>query len=86
MLEARSTSRGPSKWLSTQDLSFGLFFSITCSEDLPFVNETDVVVVTRDTFLGDYPLRQQQATVRTGSVRGLDSPSCPPISLPPVKT
>jgi pimeloyl-ACP methyl ester carboxylesterase len=142
-----------------QDLSFGLFFSITCSEDMPFVNEKDVPAATRDTFLGEYRLRQQQAAckhwpkarlppgyrqpvkssaptlfvtgdldggtplwftnrvaqgfsnhvtvvvqgqghtewnecvarkyeqlVRSGSVRGLNSPSCPPIPLPPFKT
>jgi pimeloyl-ACP methyl ester carboxylesterase len=142
-----------------QDLSFGLFFSITCSEDMPFVQEKDVVAATRDTFLEEYRLRQQQAAcklwpkaqllkgyrrpikssvptlfvtgdldggtplwftdrvaqgfsnhvtvvvrgqghtewnecvagkyeqlVRSGSVRGLNSPSCPPIPLPPFKT
>lgn len=142
-----------------EDLSFGLFFSITCGEDLPFVAEKDVAAATRDTFLGDYRLRQQQAAcsgwpkaglppgyrkpvrsdtptlfvtgdqdggtplwftdrvaagfsnhvtivvhgqghtewnecvarkdeqlVRSGSVRGLDSPGCPPIPLPPFKT
>jgi len=142
-----------------QDLSFGLFFSITCSEDVPFVNEKDIAPATRDTFLGDYRVRQQQAAcsvwpraqlpegyhdpvrsniptlfvtgdldggtplwftdrvaqgfsnhativvdgqghtewnscvagkyeqlVRSGSVRGLDSPGCPAIPLPPFKT
>jgi pimeloyl-ACP methyl ester carboxylesterase len=142
-----------------QDLSFGLFFAITCSEDVPFVNEGDVADATRDTFLGDYRLRQQQAAcsvwpkaklpknyrqpvrssaptlfvtgdvdggtplwftdrvaqgfsnhvtvvihgqghtewnecvarkyerlVRSGSVRGLNSPSCPRVPLPRFKT
>jgi len=142
-----------------QDLSFGLFFALTCSEDMPFVNEKEVEAATRDTFLGDYRLRQQQAActhwpkarlpegyrepvrsdiptlfvtgdrdggtplsftdrvargfsnqvtvvahgqghtewnscvarkyeqlVRSGSVRGLDSPGCPPIPLPRFKT
>ena len=142
-----------------QDLSFGLFFSITCSEDVPFLNEKDVAAATRDTFLEDYRLRQQQAAcslwpraklptgyrqpvrsgvptlfvtgdldggtplwftdqvsqgfsnhltvvvhgqghtewndcvarkyeqlVQSGSVRGLSSPSCAPIPLPPFKT
>jgi pimeloyl-ACP methyl ester carboxylesterase len=44
-----------------QDLAFGLFFSITCSEDVPFVDEKEIAAATRDTFLGDYRLRQQQA-------------------------
>jgi pimeloyl-ACP methyl ester carboxylesterase len=46
------------------DLSFGLFFSITCSEDVPFIREDDVAAETQDTFLGDYRLRQQQAACR----------------------
>ena len=142
-----------------QELSFGLFFAITCSEDMPFVAEKDIAVATGNTFLGDYRIRQQQAAcsvwpraqlpkgyrqpvrsstptlfvtgdldggtplwftdrvaqgfsnhvtvvihgqghtewnlcvarkyerlVRSGSVRGLNSPSCPPIPLPPFKT
>jgi pimeloyl-ACP methyl ester carboxylesterase len=44
-----------------QDLAFGLFFSITCGEDLPFLNEKEIAAATRDTFLGDYRVRQQQA-------------------------
>jgi pimeloyl-ACP methyl ester carboxylesterase len=44
-----------------KELSFGLFFSITCSEDMPFVREQDVAPQTQGTFLGDYRLRQQQA-------------------------
>jgi hypothetical protein len=44
-----------------EDLSFGLFFSITCNEDVPLINEKDIPAATRDTFLGDYRLRQQQA-------------------------
>jgi hypothetical protein len=47
-----------------QELGFGLFLSITCSEDLPFVQEKDVVVATHGTFLGDYRLRQQQAACK----------------------
>jgi pimeloyl-ACP methyl ester carboxylesterase len=42
-------------------LSWGLFFSITCSEDVAFVREQDVAPATQGTFLGDYRLRQQQA-------------------------
>jgi hypothetical protein len=42
-------------------LSFGLFLTITCNEDIAFVNEVDVAPATKGTFLGDYRLRQQQA-------------------------
>jgi pimeloyl-ACP methyl ester carboxylesterase len=44
-----------------KDLSLGLFFSITCSEDMPSVREQDVAPRTQGTFLSDYRLRQQQA-------------------------
>ncbi len=46
------------------DLSFGLFFSITCSEDVAFIPPDAVENETRDTFLGDYRVRQQQAACR----------------------
>ena len=42
------------------DLSFGLLLSITCSDDVPFVREEEVEAATRDTFLGDWRLREQQ--------------------------
>jgi len=47
-----------------QDISLGLFFSITCSEDMPFVREQDVAPQTQNTFEGDYRLRQQQAACK----------------------
>lgn len=46
------------------DLSLGLLLSITCSEDLPFVREGEVAAATRNTFLGDWRLRQQQAACK----------------------
>lgn len=42
-------------------LSFGLLFSITCSDDVQFIHEADIVAQTKETFLGDYRVRQQQA-------------------------
>ena len=44
--------------------SFGLFFSITCSEDIAFIREEDVAAETKGTFLGDYRVRQQQAACK----------------------
>lgn len=46
------------------DLSFGLLLSITCSDDLPFVREEEVAAATRNTFLGDWRLRQQQVACK----------------------
>jgi pimeloyl-ACP methyl ester carboxylesterase len=43
------------------DLSFGLFFSITCNDDVAFMREEDIVRETQGTSLGDYRARQQRA-------------------------
>jgi pimeloyl-ACP methyl ester carboxylesterase len=45
-------------------ISFGLFFSITCDEDIAFIREEDVVTQTLGTFVGDYRVRQQQAACK----------------------
>jgi pimeloyl-ACP methyl ester carboxylesterase len=44
--------------------SFGLFFSITCSEDVPFIREDEIAGETEGTFLGYYRVHQQQAACR----------------------
>ena len=46
------------------DLSLGLLLSITCSDDLPFVREEEVAAAVRNTFLGDWRLRQQEAACK----------------------
>ena len=46
---------------NNSDLSFGLFFSITCSEDVPFLRENEILAQSQETFLGDYRVRQQQS-------------------------
>jgi len=43
-----------------QELSVGLLFSITCAEDIPFLDEGDISRKSEGTALGDYRLRQQQ--------------------------
>jgi pimeloyl-ACP methyl ester carboxylesterase len=40
--------------------SFGLFFSITCNDDIAFIDEAEVSRSSRGTTLGDYRVRQQQ--------------------------
>lgn len=55
------------------DFSFGLFFAITCNEDIPFLREADVAVQARGTFLGDDRVRQQQAACKYW----------PKVTLPP---
>jgi pimeloyl-ACP methyl ester carboxylesterase len=51
--------------------SFGLFFSITCSEDVAFIREQDIGPETQGTFLGDYRVRQQQAACKEWPTRTL---------------
>ena len=51
--------------------SFGLFLSITCSEDVAFIQERDIAPETQGTFLGDYRVRQQQAACREWPTRTL---------------
>ena len=46
------------------NLSLGLLFAITCNEDVPFLDEKEVVRQTRGTFLGDYRVRQQQTACK----------------------
>jgi pimeloyl-ACP methyl ester carboxylesterase len=46
------------------NLSLGLLLSITCSDDVPFVRQEEVVAATRNTFLGDWRLRQQEAACK----------------------
>jgi pimeloyl-ACP methyl ester carboxylesterase len=54
-------------------LSIGVFFSITCNEDIAFIKENEVAAQTQGTELGDYRLRQQQAACK----------DWPKVSLPP---
>jgi pimeloyl-ACP methyl ester carboxylesterase len=43
------------------DLNLGLLFAITCNEDLPFVQQNEILAQTQGTFLSDYRVRQQNA-------------------------
>lgn len=42
-------------------LAQGLFFSVTCAEDIPFINPAEIPARTAGSFLGDYRVRQQMA-------------------------
>ncbi|HWN44119.1 MAG TPA: alpha/beta hydrolase, partial [Thermoanaerobaculia bacterium] len=39
----------------------GLFFSVTCAEDIPFIDPAEVPARTAGSFLGDYRIRRQTA-------------------------
>lgn len=42
-------------------LAHGLFFSVTCAQDIPFIDPVQVSAHTAGSFLGDYRIRQQTA-------------------------
>ncbi|HTG34496.1 MAG TPA: alpha/beta fold hydrolase [Thermoanaerobaculia bacterium] len=42
-------------------ITMGLFFSVTCAEDIPFIDPAQVPARTANTFLGDYRVAQQTA-------------------------
>jgi pimeloyl-ACP methyl ester carboxylesterase len=44
-----------------QGITMGLFFSVTCAEDIPFIDPAVVPARTANTFLGDYRVKQQTA-------------------------
>lgn len=44
----------------TEGLDWGLTFSVTCAEDLPYITEEEIRAKTPGTYLGDYRIRQQQ--------------------------
>ncbi len=46
------------------DFSFGLFFAITCNEDIPFMSQQDIASQTQGSFLGDHRIREQQAACK----------------------
>jgi len=62
------------------DLAFGLFFSITCSEDVAFIREKDIAPETQGTFLGDYRVRQQQAACKEWPTRTLPKDYRAPVT------
>lgn len=47
-----------------QSLSLGMYFTVTCSENVPFITEEDVKRETNGTFLGDYRVRVHQGACR----------------------
>lgn len=62
--------------------SFGLFFSITCNDDIAFLREADIVPETQGTFLGDYRVRQQQAACRDWPMVAMPADYRTPVRSP----
>lgn len=47
-----------------EEFSTGVFFSITCSEDLPLITQTEIDKQTEGTYLGDYRVLEQETICR----------------------
>ena len=47
-----------------QSVALGMYFTVTCSEDVPFISDSDVKKETAGTFLGDYRVRVHQRACR----------------------
>ena len=46
------------------EISRGMYFTVTCSEGVPFITELEIADQSRGTFLGDYRVRVHQAACK----------------------
>jgi pimeloyl-ACP methyl ester carboxylesterase len=61
-------------------IAHGAFLTITCAEDLRFIDEADIKRATAGTFLGDYRARRQQAACRVWDAdKGVDAQFQSPV-------
>ena len=51
-------------------LTMGLFFSVTCAEDIPFIDPAQVPARTANTFLGDYRVGSRRRPAASGRAPG----------------
>ncbi len=58
----------------------GIYLSITCSEDVPFFSEAEAAQAVRDTFLGDFRIRQQKAACAEWRVPPVDKSFLEPVT------
>ena len=66
---------------SAGDMSDGYFLSVTCAEDVPFIDPAAAASATRGTFLDDFRIRAQQDACREWNV-----PPAPTAGLSPVRS
>ena len=57
----------------------GYYLAITCSEDLPFLRESEVPAAVAGTFLGDFRIRKQQAACAAWTAAKLDREFLDPV-------
>lgn len=63
-------------------LSYGMFLTVTCAEDVQFITEEDIARETRGTFLGDYRIREQQAACARWPRAGIGREYLEPVRVP----
>ena len=61
------------------DIALGMFLSVTCTEDIPRITEAAIAEATRNTFLGDYRVRQQMTACRTWFTEPIAASPAPPL-------
>lgn len=62
-------------------LSMGMFITVTCSEDVRFIEEADIAPATSGTFLGDYRVRRQQEACRHWPLGDVDESYMEPLNV-----
>ena len=67
--------------MSGSALASGFFLSVTCAEDVLFIDEASAAASARGTFIGDFRVRAQQAACREWGV-----PALPPETMAPVRS
>jgi len=57
----------------------GLYLSVTCAEDVPFIDEKEVAGAVKGTFLGDFRIRAQQAACKAWGVPPVERAELEPV-------
>jgi pimeloyl-ACP methyl ester carboxylesterase len=60
-------------------LADGYYLSLTCSEDVAFIRESEIPAAVRGTFLGDFRIRKQQAACAAWPVPPVDRKFLDPV-------
>jgi pimeloyl-ACP methyl ester carboxylesterase len=63
-------------------LAMGMYLSVTCAEDIPFLSEAEIVSTSQNTKLGDYRVRQQIAACTAWPQGASRLPKPAPLRVP----
>ena len=62
-------------------LSIGMFLTVTCSEDVQFIRDAEVVSETDGTFFGDYRVRRQRSACTHWNLGDIDESYMEPVRV-----